>query len=79
MGRPIVAPPDVPVERIATLRKAVMETLRDPEFLAEAEKIKVEINPVNGDEIQALVQESFAMPAEIVKKTGDLLRGPTGG
>ena len=49
MGRPYLAPPGVPKDRADALRKAFMDTMKDPEFLAEAEKAQLEITPVSGD------------------------------
>lgn len=67
MGRPYVAPPGVPEERVAALRKAFMDTMKDPEFLAEAKKAKLEITPVSGEEIQTLIDELYEdTPQEIV-------------
>ncbi|HSR70810.1 MAG TPA: tripartite tricarboxylate transporter substrate-binding protein [Kiloniellales bacterium] len=67
MGRPYVAPPGVPEERVAALRKAFMDTMKDPEFLAEAKKAKLEITPVSGEEIQTLINELYEdTPQEIV-------------
>jgi tripartite-type tricarboxylate transporter receptor subunit TctC len=68
MGRPYFAPPDVPAERAAALRQAFMATLNDPEFLAEAERAKLEITPVPGERIEDLLKELYATPAEIVQK-----------
>jgi tripartite-type tricarboxylate transporter receptor subunit TctC len=76
MGRPFFAPPGLPNDRTATLRRAFMETMQDREFLAEAEKAGLEINPVRGEEIQALMQDAYVTPADIVKKTATLLKGP---
>jgi tripartite-type tricarboxylate transporter receptor subunit TctC len=75
MGRPFVAPPQVPPERVAALRKAFIDTFNDPALKAEAEKAVLEINPVSGDQIQKIVLEAYATPPEIVKKTGDFLKG----
>ena len=74
MGRPFMAPPGVPADRVAILRKAFMDTMKDPEFLAEADKAKLEITPVPGEQIQQLVIDAYKLPADIVKKTGDLLK-----
>jgi tripartite-type tricarboxylate transporter receptor subunit TctC len=68
MGRPYVAPPGVPAERIKALRQAFDATLQDPEFLAEASKSKLEINLVTGPEIEGLLKEIYAAPKEIAKK-----------
>ena len=68
MGRPFLAPPGVPAERMALLRKAFMETMKDRDFLAEAEKMKLEITPVSGEKVQDLVAEVYRTPAGIVQK-----------
>jgi tripartite-type tricarboxylate transporter receptor subunit TctC len=74
MGRPFLAPPGVPADRLTALRKAFMATLQDPAFLAEAEKIKLEIRPVSGDAVQKLVAEVYASPPEVVKKAAAALK-----
>ncbi len=76
MGRPFVAPPGLPADRVAALRTAFADTMADKEFLSEAGKIDLEINPVSGDEIQSLVADAYKTPPEIVKRTADLLKGP---
>lgn len=68
IGRPLLAPPGVPAERVALLRKALMEVVKDPEFIADAEKAKLEISPVSGEKLQALVENLVATPADIVEK-----------
>ena len=62
MGRPFLAPPGIPAERVAALRKAFMDTLQDKEFLAEAARMKLEINPVSGEAVQNIVQEVYQTP-----------------
>ncbi len=74
MGRPVLAPPGVPGDRLAALRKAFMDTMKDPEFLAEAARTKIEITPVSGEAVQKLVEEIYAQPREIARKTGDALK-----
>jgi tripartite-type tricarboxylate transporter receptor subunit TctC len=74
LGRPFLAPPDVPADRVAALRTAFMATMKDKEFLAEAEKAKLEITPITGNVVQKLVDEIYATPPDIVKKAADLLR-----
>jgi len=68
MGRPYLLPPDVPAERVKALREAFNATLQDPEFLAEAEKTKLEINLVTGSEIEDLLKEIYEAPKEIAQK-----------
>jgi len=75
MGRPFVAPPDVPKERIAILRKAFTDTMADKEFLAEAEKAKFEVTPVSGEKIESLVLEVHRNTTpELAEKAGAAMR-----
>jgi tripartite-type tricarboxylate transporter receptor subunit TctC len=68
MGRPYLAPPNVPAERVAALREAFAATLTDPGFRAEAAKTDLEINPVSGAEVEKLVKEVYATPPDIIAK-----------
>jgi tripartite-type tricarboxylate transporter receptor subunit TctC len=68
MGRPFLAPPGVPKERVALLRKAFMQTMQDKAFLAEAQKLNLEITPVSGEKVQELVAEVYRTPPAIVRK-----------
>ena len=74
MGRPFVAPPNIPQDRTEALRSAFMATMQDKDFLADAEKVQMEINPVPGDKVQALVKEIYSAPPEIAKKATSFLR-----
>jgi tripartite-type tricarboxylate transporter receptor subunit TctC len=74
MGRPFLAPPGIPQDRAEALRKAFMDTMKDPDFLADAEKAQLEITPVSGEKVQALVQEIYQTPPEIAKKAAALLQ-----
>jgi tripartite-type tricarboxylate transporter receptor subunit TctC len=68
IGRPLLAPPGVPAERVALLRKALMEVVKDPEFVAEAEKAQLEISPVPGEKLQKMVRDLIATPPDIIEK-----------
>jgi tripartite-type tricarboxylate transporter receptor subunit TctC len=68
MGRPYVAPPNLPADRLAVLRQAFMATMADKDFLAEADKTQLEVNPVSGEEVEKLVKEIYATPADVVAK-----------
>jgi tripartite-type tricarboxylate transporter receptor subunit TctC len=68
-GRPYILPPGVPDARVTALRKAFDDVLKDPALLADADKSRIEILPVSGDEVQALVNKLFAMPQHIVECT----------
>jgi tripartite-type tricarboxylate transporter receptor subunit TctC len=73
LGRPIIAPPGVPADRLNLLRDAFDKSVSDPAFLAEAERRKLEINPSHWDEIQTLVKEAMATPPEIVERMKKVL------
>ena len=68
LGRPILAPPNVPADRVAALRSAFMATMTDKDFLAEADKTQLEINPVSGEDVDKLVKDIYATPADIIAK-----------
>ena len=74
MGRPYLAPPGVPADRTAALRKAFMDTMRDPEFLAEAEKSQLEITPVAGPEVEKLVNDLYQTPKALADKAAEFIR-----
>lgn len=71
---PFVAPPGVPKDRVEALRAAFNATMQDKAYLAEAEKAKLEIVPVAGEDIERLIIEVHATPTEIVHKTIDMLK-----
>jgi tripartite-type tricarboxylate transporter receptor subunit TctC len=73
MGRPYLAPPNVPADRLAALRTAFMDTMKDPEFVAAADKAQLEITPVTGEAVDKLVREVYQTPPEIAAKAGKLL------
>jgi tripartite-type tricarboxylate transporter receptor subunit TctC len=66
MGRPFAAPPAIPADRAEALRKAFDLTMKDPEFLAEAQMRGLEINPVSGHAIEKLIAELYATPRDVV-------------
>ncbi len=68
MARPVLAPPGLPPERLATLRAAFDAAVVDPEFLAQAEKQRLEINPLSGKEVEALVNKIFGMPEPLLAR-----------
>jgi tripartite-type tricarboxylate transporter receptor subunit TctC len=75
MAWPFAAPPGVPAERVAALRKAFDETLQDKEFLAEAERLSLEIMPVSGERIQTLLADIYRTTSpEVTAKIGEMLK-----
>jgi tripartite-type tricarboxylate transporter receptor subunit TctC len=67
LGRPLMAPPGVPVDRVEALRQAFDATMREPAFLKEAESMGFEVAPQSGERIAALVATALATPKDIVK------------
>ncbi len=67
-GRPYILPPGVPADRVKALRDAFMATAKDPAFLADAEKAKIGIDAVSGDEVQKLVADVYKTPAADVQR-----------
>src|SRR5262245_43060585 len=67
-GRPYMLPAGVPAERVAALRKAFLAALRDKELLTDAERIGLEIDPISGEELQALAERIYATPAAIIEQ-----------
>ena len=74
MGRPFFSTPDIPPDRAAALRKAFLDTLKDPEYEAEAEKLKLENTPVSGERVQQIVSEIYATPRAVVQKATELVK-----
>ncbi|MFY9840871.1 MAG: tripartite tricarboxylate transporter substrate-binding protein [Xanthobacteraceae bacterium] len=74
MGRPYAAPPGLPEDRLQALRKAFMDTMTDKEFLYDADQNKFEINPVDGDQLEALVKEIYRTPSDVVRKVARMLQ-----
>jgi tripartite-type tricarboxylate transporter receptor subunit TctC len=74
MGRPYLAPPGVPGDRAEALRTAFDATMKDPDFLADAAKVQLEVTPVTGAEVEKLVRELHETPKEIAAKAAGLIR-----
>ena len=76
IGRPIMGPPDMPAERLATLRKAFDAMMRDPAFMAEAERGKIEINePMGGEAVRQAVEALHNADPALIKKAGAAFPG----
>jgi tripartite-type tricarboxylate transporter receptor subunit TctC len=68
LGQPYLAPPGVPHDRVALLRKAFISTLNDKKFLADAAKSKFDIAPIDGEEIATIVKDTLSQPPAVVAK-----------
>lgn len=73
LGRPFVAPPGVPAERIDILRRAFDATMKDPVFVSEAQKQKFSVEPMTGEELANRIKRAYDSPKDIVKRTADVL------
>jgi tripartite-type tricarboxylate transporter receptor subunit TctC len=66
IGRPLLTTPGVPADRVALLRNAFDATMKDKEFLAEAQKVKLDISPTSGAKLQKIVEDIIATPKSVV-------------
>jgi len=72
MGRPFLMPPGTPAELVAIMRRAFNETLKDPLFLADAEKAQMEIDPMTGEEMARLIKNAFDTPKALMQRAVEL-------
>ena len=76
-GRPYFLPPDVPAPRVEALRHAFDATMRDPAFLAEAKLMEIDVDPMTGNEVQALIaQVHRTTPADVAERVRAILDAP---
>jgi tripartite-type tricarboxylate transporter receptor subunit TctC len=68
LGRPFAAPAETPSDRVALLRRAFEQTMRDPDLVAEAGKLKLDVSWVNGAETASAIDQLYATPESVVKK-----------
>jgi len=73
---PIVAPPDVPKDRITALRRAFDATMKDPAFVAEARKMRIDVEPVTGEAMQEIVQRLHTFDRSVIDRAIELTRVP---
>ena len=72
-GRPFVMPPGVPAERVAALRAAFVKAFRDVSLLAEAAKMQLDVEPMSGEDMQALITRIYATPAHLIERAKQAL------
>ena len=73
LSRPYAAPPDVPADRAKALQTAFMATHKDPAYLAEAEKIGIEVSPIGNDDVRRLIERIIKTPADQLKRIEKLI------
>ena len=65
VGRPVATGPGVPADRVAALRKAFDDTLKDPEFIAEAKQQNAEIRPMTGEFLAKIIKDLIETPKDV--------------
>ena len=73
LGRSLAAPPEVPANRLEVLRSAALKTMHDPDFLADAKRLEIDVEPMNAADTRAMVERLFATPPAIVARIEDAL------
>jgi tripartite-type tricarboxylate transporter receptor subunit TctC len=73
IGRPLIAPPGVPADRLTILRDGLMKALKDPEFIAEAQKRNWEVEPVSGQELESIAKKVVVQPPEVIERMKKIL------
>ena len=68
MARPFAAPPGIPADRKAALTAAFDATMKDPEYLADAKKLDIDVNPVSGKALDDLLAELYATPKDVIAR-----------
>ncbi len=74
IGRPFVAPPDLPPERLKMLRDAFDATMKDPDFVADAQRSKLDLEPEDGAHLAALIAKIYATPKPIIERVANLIK-----
>ena len=72
MGRPYYMPAGTPKEYVAMMRKAFDATLKDPAFLAEAEKARLEVDPLTGAQMEAIIRKAYETPKPLIERAAKL-------
>lgn len=72
-GRPVLGPEGIPADRLKILREAFMATFKDPEFVTEAAKLNLEIQPLGAEAVEKTVAEIFSTPPSVVERTRKIL------
>jgi hypothetical protein len=74
IGRPFVAPPDLPPDRLKMLRDAFNATMMDPEFIADVRRNKFDLEPETGEHLATLINKIYATPKAIIERVSNLIK-----
>jgi tripartite-type tricarboxylate transporter receptor subunit TctC len=73
MGRPYVAPPEIPADRLKALRDGFDDTMKDPKFVAELERLRLSVSPLSGKEMEELIGKLYAYPSATIARISEIL------
>jgi tripartite-type tricarboxylate transporter receptor subunit TctC len=73
LGRPLAGPPGIPADRLKALREALVATMKDPEFLAEANRVGLDIEPASPEEVAELLKRFAAYPADVFSRAQEAI------
>jgi tripartite-type tricarboxylate transporter receptor subunit TctC len=76
LGRPFLMPPGTPKDMVTIVRRAFDATLKDPLFLADADKALLEVDPVSGETMEQALQDAYATPKALIQKAAELIGNP---
>jgi tripartite-type tricarboxylate transporter receptor subunit TctC len=72
-GRPFVAPPGVPADRVKLLRDSFMKVVSSSEFIEEAQKMSLDVSPMSGEQVQELVNRIYATPPDVIRPVKEIM------
>jgi hypothetical protein len=75
VGRPLFTSPGTPPERVAALRRAFDLTMKDPAYIADLQKINLSLNPMSGEELQKVVEDTVNTPKPVVERLIKAIEG----
>jgi tripartite-type tricarboxylate transporter receptor subunit TctC len=76
VGYAFMAPPETPAERVAALRAAMTAAVNDPAFRADAAREKIEVDPVAGAEVEAIIRNAYAAPPDVLTRLNEAMKPP---
>ena len=74
VGRPFIAPPDIPADRLALMRAAFQKAVEDPELRAEAQKLRLAIDPMWGEEAHEVIRRLYRTPPAVLERARNIVR-----
>jgi tripartite-type tricarboxylate transporter receptor subunit TctC len=76
LGRPFIAPPNMPAERKAALRRAFDATMTDPAFIADAARQNIDLQPLSGEQMETILRDAYGLPPAILARAAELVKAP---